>query len=329
VIATGSSPAVLPELPFDGQRILSSSDLLVCKEFPASLLIIGGGYIGVELGTAFAKLGSRVTLLEASKTILPGVDPDLVQLVTKRLRQLGVQVLTQATVSGGRALDSEVQLTALIAGQEQQLSAAYCMVAVGRNPNTKGLGLEQLNVELDQRGFIQTDQQCQTSTCHIYAIGDCTQGALLAHKASYEGKLVAEVLAGQDSVKDCQALPYVIFSDPELAYVGLTARQAQDEGYKIVVSRFPLAANGRALTQQISTGFVQVVAEEITHKLLGVQMAGPDVSNLISEAALALEAGASAEDLSLTVHPHPTLSECLVEAAEGIFGCSIHHFKQS
>lgn len=324
IIATGSRAAELPLLPFDGKRIISSTEALELQEIPKRLIVVGGGYIGLELGTAYAKLGSEVTIIEATGTLLPGVDPMITKMVSRRLKKLGVKVITNAVVESGQNTGEEVVITAKVNGEEQSLTTDYCLVAVGRVPNTSELGLEAIHVELDEKGFIKIDEQCRTNVDHIYAIGDCAGGDLLAHKASYEGKVAAEAICGKKSIIDYQAMPFVIFSDPEIAYTGLTESEAKEKGYQPIVSRFPFQALGRALTMNRTDGFVQVVADEETKRVLGVQIVGPEASSLIGEAVFALEIGANAEDLSLTVHPHPTLSEGIMEAAEGILGLSVH-----
>lgn len=324
IIATGSRPTELKSLPFDGKRILSSTELLNLEEVPERLLVVGGGYIGLELGTAFAKLGSQVTILEGTDSLLPGTEPSLTKMVTRKLKKLGVQVVTKAFVQGGEVNGDEVTVLAQVGDEEKSFTADYCLVAIGRTPNTDELGLDYAGVERDERGFIKIDQQCRTNVEHIYAIGDCAGGALLAHKASYEAKVAAEAMCGKNSAIDYLAMPYVIFSDPEIAYTGLTEQEAKNEGYDPVVSRFAFQANGRALSMDQSDGFVQVVADRNTKQLLGVQIVGPEASTLIGEAVLALEMGANAEDIALTIHAHPTLPETIMEAAEGVFGQAIH-----
>ncbi len=324
IIATGSRPAELKSLPFDGKRILSSTELLQLKEVPQRLLVVGGGYIGLELGTAYRKLGSEVTILEGADSILPEVDPAMSRMVNRNLKKLGVKVVTKAMVQGGQTSGDEVTVIAKVKGKEESFTADVVLVAIGRTPNTDELGLDLVGITTDERGFIPVDDQLRTAVDHVYAIGDITGGALLAHKASYEGKVAAEVIAGQKSAVDYQAMPYVIFSDPEIAYTGLTEKEAKEAGYDPVTSRFSFHANGRALSMEAADGFAQVVADKESKQILGVQIVGPEASSLIAEAVLAIEMGANAEDLSLTIHPHPTLPEALMEAAEGVLGYAIH-----
>ncbi len=318
IIATGSRPFELKILPFDGKRILSSTEALNLRVVPKRLVVVGGGYIGLELGTAYAKLGAEVTILEGTKSLLPGTDASLIRILNRKLKKLGINVITEAMVQGGENKGDEVVVRASVNGEEQEFTADYCLVAVGRKANTDEIGLEQIGVELDERGFIRIDDQCKTNVDHIYAIGDCAGGALLAHKASYEGRVAAEVIAGRKSAIDYQAMPFVIFSDPEIAYTGLTEEQAKAEGYTPVVNRYSFAANGRALSMNQSDGFAQIVADKDSGLLLGVQIIGPEASSLIAEAVLAIELGVQAEDLHLTIHAHPTLPEIIMEAADGL-----------
>ncbi|RAL21880.1 dihydrolipoyl dehydrogenase [Thermoflavimicrobium daqui] len=324
IIATGARPAELPILPFDGKRVLSSTEALNLQEVPKRLIVVGGGYIGLELGTAFAKLGTQVTILEGTKSLLPGTDAALTRMVTRKLKKLGVTVVTDALVQGGEVNGDEVTVNAEVKGEVKSFTGDYCLVSVGRKPNTNDIGLEDIGIELDERGFIKIDNQCRTNMEHIYAIGDCAGGALLAHKASYEGKVAAEAMCGHNSVIDYQAMPYVIFSDPEIAYTGLTEAEAKEEGYTPVVSRFAFGANGRALSLGNADGYAQIVADQETKRILGAQIVGPEASSLISEIVLAIEMGANAEDIALTIHAHPTLPETIMEAAEGVLGHAIH-----
>lgn len=324
ILAIGSLPTELKSMPVDRKRIISSTEALTLQEVPKHLIVVGGGYIGLELGTAYAKFGAKVTILEGTDTILPGTDPMLTNVVKRHLKELGVTVITNAFVQGGENTGNEVNVQVQVNGKDEIVKGDYCLVSIGRKPNTGNIGLENIGVELDQRGFIKINEKCQTNVEHVYAIGDCAGGHLLAHKASYEGKIAAEVISGIKSAIDFQAMPFVIFSDPEVAYTGLTESEAKTKGYETISSRFPFQANGRALSISDADGFVQIVAEKGTNQVLGVQMVGPEVSSLIAEAVFAIEAGATAEDLSLTIHAHPTLPEPLMEAAEGILGHAIH-----
>jgi dihydrolipoamide dehydrogenase len=323
IIATGSRPIEIPALPF-GERILSSTEALQLDHVPEKLLVVGGGYIGIELGTVFAKLGSKVTVLEGMANILPGFEKPMVQLVRKKLKKLGVEIHTEAMAQQSEVTENGVKVTAKIKDKEEVFEADYCLVTVGRRPNTDQLGLEAINMKMTDRGLIEIDKQCKTNVPNIYAIGDIVAGPALAHKASYEGKVAAEVIAGQPSEIDYMAIPAVVFSDPEMATVGLTEEQAKEEGYKVKTGRFSFAANGRALSVNEADGFVKVVADETDGRVLGVQIVGPEASDLIAEAGLAIEMGATLEDIALTIHAHPTLAEVTMEAAEAALGHGIH-----
>ncbi|WP_460039751.1 dihydrolipoyl dehydrogenase [Thermaerobacter litoralis] len=335
ILATGSRPVELPGFAFDGVRILDSTDVLSLDHLPLRLVVIGGGYIGLELGTALAKLGSEVTVLELADQLLPGTDPELVQVVARRLRQLGVKVHTGVRVlrweeePGGEGVRVVYRPEprgegAGSSGDEQAVAADAVLVSVGRRPNTDGLGLELAGVELDERGRVKVDGQLRTSQRHIFAIGDIVPGPMLAHKASREGIVAAEVIAGLPAAADYVAVPAPIFTDPEIATVGLTEEQARQQGYEPVVGRFPYTANGRALTLGERDGFVKLVADRESKVVLGAGIVGPEASDLIAELALAIEMGATLEDLALTIHAHPTLSEAVMEAAEAGLGHAIH-----
>ncbi|SMO73165.1 dihydrolipoyl dehydrogenase [Melghirimyces algeriensis] len=328
IVATGSRPFEIPSLKFDGDKIISSTEALSLSEIPEKMIVVGGGYIGLELGTAYSKLGTEVTVLEGMDTILPGVDPSMVRMVKRNLKKLGVDVVTNAMVQSADTSGDGVTVTAEVKGEVKSFSADKVLVSVGRKPNTDELGLDLAGIEVDDKGFIPTDKQMRTKNDKIFAIGDVAGQPMLAHKASYEGKIAAEVIAGEPSEVDYRAMPYVIFSDPELAYTGLTEKEAKEEGYDVSVSRFSFAANGRALSLDAADGFFQVVADKETQQILGAQIVGPEASSLISEVVLAIEMGANAEDIALTIHAHPTLPETFMEAAEGIVGNPVHMVKK-
>lgn len=324
IIATGSRPVELPAFPFGG-RILSSTEALSLPERPNSLAVIGGGYIGVELGQMYAKFGTKVTIIEGADTILPGFDPDMSRLVAKKLAAAGVDVHTGAQAQSADQTDSDVTVKFTVGGEEQQVTADYLLVTVGRRPNTDGdLGLDLIGLKLTDRGLIEVDDQCRTNIPHIYAIGDVVPGPALAHKATYEAKVAAEAIAGMPSKVDYRCIPAVCFSDPECASVGLTDAEAKEQGYKTKIGRFSYGANGRAVSLGAAEGFVKLVAEEETGLLLGAQIAGHEASNLIAELGLAIEMGTTLEDLALTIHAHPTLGELVMEAAEVALGRPIH-----
>jgi dihydrolipoamide dehydrogenase len=307
---------------------MTSRDALLLRDVPERLVVIGGGYIGLELGSVYARLGSRVTLLEMTEQLLPGIERDLVQVVQRALQQHQVEIHLRARVTalqqeGGRVRVSVARERA----EELTLEAERVLVAVGRRPNTDALGLEQTRVTRDARGFIQVDPQRRTADPRIYAVGDVTGEPMLAHKAAREGKVAAEAIAGQPAAFDNVTVPAVVFTDPEIAWCGLSEEQAKAAGYAIKVGRFPFRALSRALTLNRTEGFVKVIADAAREIVLGVRMVGPGVSDLISEAVLAIEMGAQLEDLAASIHPHPTLSEGLAEAAEAALQRAIHLYQ--
>ncbi len=319
VIATGSEPVELPALPFGG-AILSSTEALSLQSVPQRLAVVGGGYIGLELGTAFAKLGAEVIVVEAMPQILPQYDAELVKPVAKRLADLGVSVLTGVKAKGysGEALTVETA-----SGAEKRIAADKVLVTVGRRPRTEGWGLEDL--DLDRAGrFIRIDERCRTSMRGVYAIGDVTGEPMLAHRAMAQGEMVAEIVAGRKRVWDKRAIPAVCFTDPEIVTAGLSPDEARAQGYEIRVGLFPFNANGRAMTTQSEDGFVRAVARADTNLVLGLQAVGTGVSELSSAFSLALEMGARLEDIAGTIHAHPTRSEGLQEAALKALGHALH-----
>ena len=323
IIATGSRPVELPGFPFGG-RILSSTEALRLDEVPRRLAVVGGGYVGVELGQTFAKFGAEVTILEARSAILPEFEDEATRWVVRGLRKNGVRILTGVKAKEARQDENGVTVVYEEGGEEKQLVADYVLVTVGRRPNTEGIGLEGIGVRRDARGLIEVDGQCRTSVPHLFAIGDVVAGPALAHKASYEGKVAAEAIAGLPSRVDYRAIPAVVFSDPEIASVGLTETEAKAQGLDVAVGRFSYGANGRAQTLDAGEGFVKVIARKPDGVVVGAQIVGAEASNLISEFALAIEMGATLEDVALTIHPHPTLGEMAMEAAEGALGRPIH-----
>ncbi len=322
IIATGSR---INELPAAYEKpVWSSAEALQLPRVPASLLVVGGGYIGIEMGLVYAGLGSAVSVVEFSPRLLMGADTDLVEVMLKQVRPRLRDVMVDSKVVGiNRAAD---RFTVDIEHEGKVGSHDYdqVLVAVGRRPNTDGLGLEKTKVVVDGHGIIATDAECRTAEPHIFAIGDVTRGPMLAHKASREGKVAAEVIAGHGGAFDNRAIPAVVFTDPEIAWTGLTEREAQEQGIAVTVGRFPLSALGRARTLGRTDGLVKVLADPDSHLVLGVGMVGPSVSELIAEGTLALEMGATLEDLMVTIHPHPTLSEALMEAAEVAAGSAVH-----
>ncbi len=320
VIATGSAPVELPILPFGG-NILSSTEALALKDVPESLAVIGGGYIGVELGTAYAKLGARVTIIEAQPQILPLYDASLVRPVEKRLGTLGVTLLTGTRLKAGTP-DGKLTLEGSD-GREKEVEAAKVLVTVGRKPLTEGWGREEL--VLDMSGpFIRIDEKCRTSMRGIYAIGDVTGEPMLAHRAMAQGEMVAELVAGKARSFDRRVIPAVCFSAPEVVSAGLSLREAKALGIETVTGKFPFQANGRAMTLGAEEGFVRVIARADNHLVLGIEAVGDHVSELSAAFALAIEMGARLEDIAGTIHAHPTLSEAFPEAAMAALGHGLH-----
>lgn len=318
IIATGSRPTMIPALPHDGKRILDSSDVLALDVLPKSIAIVGGGYIGVELGTALAQLGSKVVMIEAGDRLLPALPSTLVSPVAKRLGEIGVDVRVKTTVVS----DDGKALTVVNDGVNSTIDVDYVVVAIGRTPNTDDIGLEVLGVTPNARGILEVGPDLLV-TPKIAAIGDITPGPALAHKASAEAHVAAEVLSGHDAKFDPTAIPAVVFSDPEIAMTGLTVDEAKEAGYQAVGSMFPMAASGRAFTLGDKAGFAQIVHTP-EGVLLGAQVVGAHASEYIAEVTLAIEMGASLQDLADTIHPHPSMSETLPEAARVGLGHPIH-----
>ncbi|MGN6465230.1 MAG: dihydrolipoyl dehydrogenase family protein, partial [Rhizobiaceae bacterium] len=320
VIATGSAPVGLAALPFGG-KVISSTEALALDKVPEKLAVVGGGYIGLELGTAFAKMGSKVTVVEALDRILPQYDAELTRQVARRLGELGVEVLTGAKANGlagkGGALLAEV------GGKERKVAADKVLVTVGRRPLTEGWGMDELVLDRDGRA-IRVDDQCRTSMRGIFAIGDVTGEPMLAHRAMAQGEMVAEIVAGHRRNWDKRAIPAICFTDPEVVSVGLSPDQAIAPDIETKVGSFPFRANGRAMTLLGEEGFVRIVARADNHLVLGIQAVGEGVSELSAAFSLAIEMGARLEDIAGTIHAHPTLSEAFPEAAMKVLGNAIH-----
>ncbi|QDS32792.1 dihydrolipoyl dehydrogenase [Brevibacillus brevis] len=316
ILATGSRPIELQALPFGG-RILSSTEALSLSQIPASLVIIGGGYIGVELGQMYAKFGTKVTILEGGGQVLPGFEVDLAAPVIRQLNSDGITVITGATAVKAEQHADSLTLHYLKNQEQHFVKAEYALVTVGRKANTDGsLGLDRIGLQVSSKGLIETDEQCRTSIPHIFAIGDITKGPALAHKASYEAKVAVEAIAGEPSAVDYKAIPLVVFSEPELASVGLSETECKAKAIPVVIGKSSFSINGRSLALKATDGFVKIIADQASGIVLGAQIVGVEASTLISELALAIELGATAEDLALTIHPHPTLGEVIMEAAE-------------
>ncbi|MEM0952072.1 MAG: dihydrolipoyl dehydrogenase [Cyanobacteria bacterium P01_H01_bin.74] len=348
IIATGSSPIALPHLPLDHQVVLGSREVLSLQHVPQSLAIVGAGVIGLEIATLYAKLGTQVTLIEQQDRLLPALDDDITRLLKKALKHQGIALHLSSSVQGCTVVspDAGAQLTVADTAKNTgsakgrnksattTINAEKVLVCVGRKPNTEALNLSAANLSSNAAGFIETNHWLQTATASIYAIGDVTGGPLLAHKASREGLIAAEQAAGKARTAKTCVMPAVIFSDPEIAFVGLSEKAAKAYGYAVKVGKFPFAANGRALTLPMSkdtagkehTGMVKLITDAKSNAILGAQCIGADVSEIISEITLAIEMSATADDLALTVHAHPTLSESWMEAAEAVENNAIHIF---
>lgn len=323
IIATGSRPVQIPGFAFDGKRVVDSTGALAFTEVPRRLVVVGAGYIGMEIGTLYAKLGSKVTFVEATPTILPGSDPDAAQAVARKLKKLGPEVLTSARAKGWHEAGDHAVVTVETSTGERQLEADKILVSVGRKPNLEDIGLEAAGVQL-QNGFIKVDNTMRTNVPGIYAIGDVVGQPQLAHKASREAEVAAEVIAGQRAAMDALVIPAVVFTDPEVASVGLTSADAEKQGLAVKVGKFPFAALGRALANNDSDGFVKVVVDAASRRVLGIQVIGNGAGDIIAEAALAIEMGALDADLAFTIHAHPTLPEAIMEAAKAAKGEAIH-----
>ena len=331
IIATGSSHIDLPFMPCDEEFILSSTGALDMDSLPNSVAIIGGGYIGLELGCALSKLGTEVTVIEGMEAILAIMDKEIRRPLDLWLKKNNVTVHTESLARGaeiiGKGASRKVEVTFEKDGSEQTLKVDKVLVTVGRKPNTKGWGLENIGARMDGSGtFIRTDRQCRTSVPGVYAIGDVSGEPMLAHKASAEGEMVAEIIAGHKREFDKVAIPAIVFTEPEIVSVGLTPEEAEERGEEIIVGKFPLAANGRALSLEAEKtgGFIRVTARESDHVILGVQAVGSHVAELHSEFVLALEMGALLEDVAGTVHAHPTMSEAFHESVLKTLGHAIH-----
>ena len=324
IIAVGSRPAMPPAFDLGNPRVMTSTEALELEEIPKNLLVVGGGYIGMELGTVYATLGSRVAMVEALSSTLVGMDSDLVRPVMRFADKAFEEIRLNTKVVKMATSGKQIKVTLAVDGKQAEESFDRVLVSVGRVPNCKDLGLENTKVALDDKGFIRVNAQRQTENANIYAIGDVAGGALLAHKASKEAKIAVEAIAGEASSFDGVVVPAVVFTDPEVAWCGLTETEAKEQGIKVEVARFPWAASGRALTLDRTDGLTKLVIEPETERLLGVGIVGHGAGELISEGVLAVQMGATARDIAESVHPHPTLSETLMECAEAFYGTSPH-----
>jgi dihydrolipoamide dehydrogenase len=323
VLATGSRPAIVPSLKIDSPRMMDSTGALNLEDIPGTLLVVGGGYIGLELGSVYAALGTRVTVVEMLPGLLPGADRDLVLPLHKRLEKLFETILLNTTVAAVK--DEGAGIRATFEGpevKEREKVFDRVLVSVGRKPNSEIPGLEKTQVKLGPKGFVQVNKQLQTDDPSIYAIGDLVGEPMLAHKASHEGRTAVEAIAGHKVAFEPHAIPAVVFTDPEIAWCGLTETQAQKENRDIKVAKFPWAASGRAITLDRPEGMTKLLIDPQTERVLGVGIVGVGAGELIAEGVVAIEMAALAKDVALSIHPHPTLSETLMEAAEVFFGTS-------
>jgi dihydrolipoamide dehydrogenase len=324
IIAVGSLAAMSKAFDLGNPRVMTSTEALEVEEIPETLLVVGGGYIGMELGTVYAALGSKIVLVEALDTILTGADADLARPVAanaqKTFREIRLEAKVTKMATAGRQIEVEMEHN----GQKLKELYDRVLVAVGRVPNSADLGLENTKATLDEKGFVKVNEKQQTTDLDIYAVGDITGGVLLAHKAHKEARIAVEVINGENSVFENIVIPAVVFTDPELAWCGLTEAEAKERGVKYEVSKFPWAASGRAMSFDRTDGMTKMLIDPESERLLGVGIVGQGAGELIAEAVLALEMGATAEDIALAVHPHPTLSETLMECAEAFYGYATH-----
>ena len=325
ILATGSRPAAIPGLTVDNVQVLDSTGALELNELPDSLLVVGGGYIGLELGTVYAALGSRVSVVEMTAGLIPPADRDLIKPLENRLQEQFDQIMLETKVSELKPGSSAVEVVFEDgSGGLSSQTFGKILVAVGRRPNSEDLGLENTGIELDAKGFVPVDEQRRTAEPSVYAIGDIAGEPMLAHKASHEGTVAVEAIAGHRVAFEPNAIPAVVFTDPEIAWCGLTESDADRQGLKVEVARFPWAASGRATTLDRNDGLTKLVIDPSTERVLGVGIVGVGAGELIAEGVVAVEMAALARDLTLSIHPHPTLSETMMEAAEMHFGTSPH-----
>ena len=325
ILATGSHPIPFPAVPFKkGGRIMNSTGGLALAEIPGNLLVIGGGYVGLEIGSVYASLGSKVSVVELGDRLLPGVDADLVKPVQNRLDQMFDAISLNTRVTFMQEHEDRVEVMIEDGDGSRQAQFDRVLVAIGRKPNATGIGLENTNIKTDERGFVIVDEQMRTADERILAVGDVVGGMMLAHKATYEGKIAVEVIAGEPAAFDARAIPAVVYTDPQIAYCGLTEEEARTNNQKVEVHRFPWKFSGRATTMDAPEGVTKMILDPETGRVLGVGICGRDSEGLIAEGVLAVEMGALAQDVALSIHPHPTLSETEMEAAEIFTGTATH-----
>jgi dihydrolipoamide dehydrogenase len=327
ILALGSLPTKIPSLSIDSPRVLDSTGGLDLPEIPKSMLVIGGGYIGLELGSVYAALGTKVSVVEMTPGLLPGADRDLVRFLAQRVEKTFDKVMVSTKVTSMKASDKNVTVNFEGEGAPKEATYDYVLVSIGRRPNAKIEGLDKTEVKVDAKGFIETDGQRRTSEPTIFAIGDVAGEPMLAHKASHEARVAVEAIEGQKAVFEPAAIPAVVFTDPEIAWAGITEAEAEKQGLKVEVAKFPWPASGRAIAIDRTDGMTKLIIDPETERILGVGIAGSGAGELIAEAVLAIEMGTTASDLKLTIHAHPTLSETLMESAEVFFGQATHVYK--
>jgi dihydrolipoamide dehydrogenase len=329
VIATGSATIQVPGFEFDGKRIIGARQAVSLQAVPKRLLVVGGGVIGLELGMVYQAFGAELTVVELTPGLLPGTDPEAVKVVERTLKKRGAKIFTETRAEGYELVGSDkaggaVRVKLKTKTGTERVECDQVLVAVGMKPRSRDIGLEALGVQIDPRGFVTTDDRCQTNVPGVYAIGDVSGPPMLAHKATKEGEVCAEIIAGHKAGKDWTSIPGIIFTDPEIATAGINEAEAKAQGFEVKLGKFPFSALGRAMSIRETEGFVKVVTDAKTKRVLGVTVVGPSASDLISEAMLAVEMTASAEDLALTIHPHPTLGEAMMEAGAAAIGQAIH-----
>ncbi len=327
ILATGSTPTKIPSLSIDSPRVLDSTTALDLPEIPKTMLVIGGGYIGLELGSVYAALGTKVSVVEMTSGLLPGADRDLVKFLAQRIEKIYDKVMVSTKVTGMKASKDAITVSFEGEGAPKEATYDYVLVSIGRRPTATIAGLDKTKVKVDAKGFIETDGQRRTAEPTIFAIGDVAGEPMLAHKASHEARVAVEAIEGHKTVFEPAAIPAVVFTDPEIAWAGLTEADAEKQGIKVDVAKFPWPASGRAIAIDRTDGMTKLLIDPETERILGVGIVGSGAGELIAEGVLAIEMGATASDVKLTIHPHPTLSETLMESAEMFFGQATHVYK--
>jgi len=324
VIASGALPVSLQSIPYDGRRIIGAREALELSEVPSSLLVVGGGAIGLELGTVYAKIGSKVTIVEIMDQLLPGMEKDIAKLIERKLKQIGVDIYLSSRVISAEVRNSKVKATIETPTETIENTADYALVAVGKRPSVKDLGIDEIGIELNDKGFVKIDEYCRTSLENVYAVGDVTGPPFLAHKASKQGIVAADNICGKKKIFDPMAVPSAIFTDPEIATVGLTRDEAEKRNYKVKVTRFPYSSLGRAIAEEETEGFIRIISDEVSGIVLGIQIVGSRATEIIGEAALAVKNRLTVEEIADTIHPHPTYSELYSEVSEAVIFKPIH-----